>query len=166
VVPQSNCEPPCGPDESCCAGFVCCECCSDAGDTCGRFETVKSGGGVPVRVCVGEPAPGAPPWLDPTGCEDLRTTTIFYQGIGGRCTGSLVACGEGIEVHCPYHGNAIAFSEPGPLVCCERLRQGLGSREPCDPAMDADCDGRPNGSDEDPFAGAAQAAPEAAPLRP
>jgi len=105
-----------------------------------------------VQTCVPESAPsGAPPWLDPTGCSDLRSSTLFYQGVGGSCEGTLVACGESTPVHCPYHGNAIAFSEPGPLVCCSRLSEARSSRQPCDPGVDLDCDGAPNASDDTPL---------------
>jgi hypothetical protein len=101
---------------------------------------VTTGGGQPVRACVPQSAPPGQPWLDPTGCKRLQTSTIFYQGIGGRCTGTLVACGRSLEVDCPYRSNAVAHSEPGPVVCCERFEEALRDPGGCDPAREADCD--------------------------
>ncbi len=156
---QKDCEPACGPEKSCCTDFVCCECCADPGYHCGHFATATSGGGQPVRVCVPDSPPGGPPWFDPTGCQDLRTSTIYYQGISGRCTGTLVACAASLEVRCPYRGWTVMIAEPGPQVCCERLDEASRTRVPCDPAEDLDCDGRPNPSDSDPVGGASPGPP-------
>jgi len=139
VAQQADCEPACGPEQSCCTNFVCCECCADPDYQCGRMVEVTTGGGQPVRACVPQSAPPGPPWLDPTGCKRLQTSTIHYQGIGGRCTGTLIACGRSLEVDCPYRSTAVAHSEPGPVVCCERFEEALRDPGGCDPS-EADCD--------------------------
>jgi len=142
VVQQTECEPACGEGQSCCTNLVCCECCADPDYQCGRMVDVKTGGGQPVRACVPKSAPPGEPWLDPTGCKTLQTSTIHYQGIGGRCTGTLIACAHTVEVSCPFHSMAVAFSEPGPVVCCERFEDALRAPGPrsCDPAGHDDCD--------------------------
>ena len=68
--------------------------------------------------------------------------TIHYQGVGGRCTGTLIACARSVEVSCPFRSMAVAFSEPGPIVCCERFEEALRAPGPrsCDPAGRGDCD--------------------------
>jgi hypothetical protein len=156
MKPQADCEPPCGPDQSCCLNFECCECCADPDYRCGRFQMVPSPGGPLVRTCVPVAPPSGPPWLDPTACRP-RTTTIFFQGIGGTCTGTLVACAKSFPVHCPYRGNAIAMSEPGPLMCCDLLAEGMRTKQPCDPTADIDCDGTPNAQDPQPGVSAGRA---------
>jgi hypothetical protein len=58
---QQDCEPPCGPDRSCCSGFECCECCTGPGYTCGRKEVqpYKGARGEEIWICqpVEPPAP-------------------------------------------------------------------------------------------------------------
>jgi len=144
----SGCQPPCAPGQACCSGFKCCECCTGEGYECGHFETIPYEQGEPLRVCMSD---STPPWFNPLACK-LRDTTIYYQGIGGTCTGTLVACADSTELPCPFQGiYSVASSEPGPKVCCERWEAATESGKPCDPRLDLDCDGTPNPKDDEPM---------------
>lgn len=111
-----------------------------------------------------------PPWLQPpAGCTP-RATTIYVTGIitdmtkgEAKCSRSLSACGDdlgGSAIYNPYSdtcpftrkpGSQLAFSKPGPGVCCAEWEKAKRSKVPCDPLLDADCDGIPNQEDIEPL---------------
>lgn len=102
---------------------------------------------------VEQPKTGTP-FPPRAGCKDVRGSVIHYQGIGGKCTGTLIICAESFPAACnPNWFNrpsAIAGSEKGPKVCCDDWRKARQSKKPCDVSLDADCDGIPNNRDRAP----------------
>lgn len=100
-----------------------------------------------------EPKPDTP-FPPRAGCKDVRRTITHYQGIGGKCSGTMFICGESFPAGCNpqwfRRPNAVAGSEKGAQVCCDDWRKARKSKEPCDVALDADCDGIPNNRDRAP----------------
>ena len=115
-------------------------------------------------------AEGAPPWLSPTPDCPPSETTIYVTGLmldmstgEAKCERSVVVCGDSMTSErrydsnterCPWSSDgrtAIAFSEPGLPVCCRDWEEAKRSRTPCDPQLDADCDGIPNDEDLEPL---------------
>ena len=96
---------------------------------------------------------GTAPLFEPDpACPNGRPTSMRFQGLNNRCDGWLSICGRSIPIACPYTNfSALAVSEPGPTVCCDRWRQAVESGQPCDVLQDLDCDGIPNQQDTDPF---------------
>lgn len=86
------------------------------------------------------------------GCSDKRQTITWFQGIEGRCTGSLSICGDKIQAACPTRGAWVsAGSKKGPVVCCDDWRKARKTNQPCDVGQDADCDGIKNSEDGEPL---------------
>jgi hypothetical protein len=103
---------------------------------------------------VDKPKPDTP-FPPRAGCKDVRRTITHYQGIGGKCSGTMFICGETFPAGCNpqwfRRPNAVAGSEKGAQVCCDDWQKARKSKQPCDVALDADCDGIPNNRDRAPF---------------
>lgn len=57
--------------------------------------------------------------------------------------------------HCP---TSDGFSLPE--ICCAKLAQAVKSKQPCDPQVDVNCDGKPNADDADPLNPSAGGVPQ------
>lgn len=164
---QHDCEPACGPDQACCSGFKCCECCAAEGDACGRKEVqpYRGANGEEIWICVPiEPVKPTPRWLDPNACRTPTKTNCKSTGraVGRSFNVNMVVC-EWTYRACgtvwtrstgpvESHPNVCPPCElPFPEVCCERWHEAERTKIPCDPSRDADCDGAPNDLDDEPF---------------
>jgi len=111
------------------------------------------------------------PWFNTLQCHLVQTPTVaaFNSLVVGsdakmvRCRLVVTVCGTTMKREkdipaargqCPRAGD-IAVRP----VCCDRWNAARRSNQPCNPADDADCDGIPNGQDDDPLHGPGAACP-------
>lgn len=105
------------------------------------------------------------PWTAPRADCEPRTPSIYYTGIlldmttgEATCSRQILVCGDTVRTdrrynfnrgeRCPWGtGPAIAHREDGMPVCCDEWERAKLSKSPCDPLVDADCDGTPNDDD-------------------
>jgi hypothetical protein len=152
---QQDCEPPCGPDKSCCSGK--------------QVQPSRGARGEEIWTCEPvEPPPPRPSWLDPDGCRNPTKTNCLAQGyFVGRldlnmiiCERTFQACGRTWRRRIGPLRNQAGVCPPCPIpfpeLCCGSWTEAERTKEPCDPAVDADCDGVSNEQDADPFAPAPQ----------
>lgn len=99
------------------------------------------------------------PWFDgASGCTEFRSPQLVING--GAAT--LYMCGYPVfyykdsNLSDPLFANAYKaalrdqlLSTSSSKVCCDRFRQAVRTKKPCDPRRDVDCDGRPNKTDLD-----------------
>jgi hypothetical protein len=104
---------------------------------------------------------GNPPWFNPGGkCNNRQHTYIFVGTVGWPqknetdCSFYLHVCS--LELRRNTKGplgtkchEAKDFAQP--VICCDEFNTAVKTKQPCDPMQDADCDGLPNDTDEDPL---------------
>jgi hypothetical protein len=121
---------------------------AEAVDWSGNAGTLQT----TVKI-VDKPKPGTP-FPPRAGCKEVRGSITYYQGIGGACTGTMLICGETLQVGCNakwfWRPQTVMESQRGPQVCCDDWRNARKSKKPCDLGIDADCDGIPNSKDRAP----------------
>jgi hypothetical protein len=166
VAMQTNCDPPCGPDQSCCNGLVCCECCTGRDYVCGTRRVLPERGPDGAERWTCEPLespPAAASWLDPNACRrPTKTNCIALGRAVGSVSLNLVVC-ERTYRACgaswtrqdgPFESQAGVCPPctlPFPELCCDLWHEAERSGRPCRPSSDADCDGAPNELDDSPF---------------
>ncbi len=132
-----------------------------------KRDPPRGGGGTSARA--------QPPWFGPSSqCETVATTATswgvaYAYDAKGKSVGSLpegkVTCGLNFEICGDYFfkqkvietgretcPESLHFSSvPPTYVCCAEWNNAKQSRNPCDPLLDADCDGVPNDVDDRPL---------------
>jgi hypothetical protein len=106
----------------------------------------------PKREC--EPAT---PWFGDAGpCKDMQSPQLVIR----QGTATLSMCGYAVFSHKDASLNDKLFadayrfamrdqlaSSSASQVCCDKFREAVRTRKPCDPRTDVDCDGTPNRTD-------------------
>lgn len=120
----------------------------------GEGKEQPSGGNKPPEKKCEKPAP----WFGDSsnGCTDIQTPAVAINS--GAVTISI--CGYPVFRHIPrgftrdfeLEAYRRAVSErvqqqAGSRICCNKLRDAARSGTPCYPAVDVDCDGKPNQTD-------------------
>ncbi len=131
----------------------------------GQEETLEGEEGGEER----EPATAGPaPWLRTDSDCLPNATTIHITGLiqdmstgAASCSRTVLACGDSLQAtveydyntgSCPFaEGTTLEFSIEGPPICCRAWEDAKASKDPCDPLVDADCDGTPNDEDSEPL---------------
>lgn len=116
--------------------------------------TARDYAGNETEVWADFPTGPGTPFPERAGCKMVHGSITYYQGIGGKCTGTLFVCGESFPAACNPNWfdrpSAVMSSETGPKICCDDWRKARQSKKPCDVSFDADCDGIPNSKDRAP----------------
>lgn len=121
-----------------------------------------------------QPGAAPPPWLQPKSDCKPQPVSIYISGIildmntgDAKCSRDIIVCSDSISSvsfynpykdggRCPWaDGTTLAFREDGAPVCCEEWEKAKLSASPCDPRVDADCDGIPNDEDAETLRAAA-----------
>ena len=98
-------------------------------------------------------------WLgDSSGCKQLASPKLVIS----RGTATLSMCGYAVFSYRDANLNDQLFADAyrsamrdqlraasASKVCCDKFRDAIRTRKPCDPRIDLDCDGRPNRTDVD-----------------
>jgi hypothetical protein len=112
------------------------------------------------KVC--QKAPPAP-WFDTSNCPSKAKPQVLSTGEFGEnhtviCKNIFLVCGHTLTKHKTLKDNSGAgghclssndFSVPP--VCCDTFDQAVKSKQPCDPLVDANCNGTANADDPDPL---------------
>jgi hypothetical protein len=110
------------------------------------------GKGSPERKC--EPRTS---WFDDTSdCKEVKSPQLVIR----QGTATLYMCGYSVFQYRDSNLNDQLFADAyraamrdqllassSSKVCCDKFRQAVRTRKPCDPRVDVDCDGTPNRTD-------------------
>ena len=100
--------------------------------------------------------PPAPWFDDASGCKESKSPELIIA----RGTARLYMCGylvfqyKDSNLDDPVFANAYRAAMKDQLlatssstICCDKFREAVRTRKPCDPRVDLDCDGTPNRTD-------------------
>jgi hypothetical protein len=92
------------------------------------------------------------------GCKDMQSPQLVIR----QGTATLSMCGYAVFSYKNADFNDQLFadayraamrdqlrSSAASQVCCDKFREAVRTRKPCDPRVDVDCDGTPNRTDRD-----------------